>query len=318
MRILAGSGCLVALIVLGYFWKSEPRPKATPVTTAPAPATPNRFEELKTVVTRLEPLQTSMPETQPGDWLASHKEVGQSFAKYVKRHPSAAPKKLTTLYIQPIGEFDSTRQKLVATTARCLEVFYGRPVKTLPTLGLDTIPEHARREGGGVGRMQLLTGYILNEVLKPNRPKDALAVLALSAEDLWPGEGWNYVFGQASLSERVGVWSIRRFGHPELSPEDYHLCLLRTLGTATHETGHMLGIQHCIAAQCGMNGSNSLEESDRGPLHFCAECQAKVWWYCNLQPRQHLDKLIKFAEAEKLDDTAKYWKKCRYALDESR
>ncbi|MGE5192634.1 MAG: Zn-dependent protease, partial [Deltaproteobacteria bacterium] len=64
---------------------------------------------------------------------------------------------------------------------------------------------------------------------------------------LKPGEGWNFVFGQASLSDRVGVWSIYRFGNPEKSADDYKLCLRRTLATAVHETGHMLGIKHCTA-----------------------------------------------------------------------
>ena len=94
-------------------------------------------------------------------------------------------------------------------------------------------------------------------MLKPKRPRDAVAVLALAALDLWPGEGWNFVFGQANLTERVGVWSLYRNGDPELGADAYTLCLRRTLKTATHETGHMLGIAHCTAYACGMNGSNS-------------------------------------------------------------
>jgi hypothetical protein len=33
-------------------------------------------------------------------------------------------------------------------------------------------------------------------------PADALAYLALTASDLWPGEGWNFVFGR-DLPARV-------------------------------------------------------------------------------------------------------------------
>jgi archaemetzincin len=58
----------------------------------------------------------------------------------------------------------------------------------------------------------VLTGYILHEILEPERPADALAYLALTATDLWPGRGWNFVFGEANLRERVGVWSIYRNG----------------------------------------------------------------------------------------------------------
>jgi hypothetical protein len=47
------------------------------------------------------------------------------------------------------------------------------------------------------GDQQVLTGYILHDVLEPERPADALAYLALTASDLWPGPGWNFVFGEA-------------------------------------------------------------------------------------------------------------------------
>ena len=33
----------------------------------------------------------------------------------------------------------------------------------------------------------MLTGYVLHEVLGPERPADAVAYLALTASDLWPG-----------------------------------------------------------------------------------------------------------------------------------
>ena len=69
-----------------------------------------------------------------------------------------------------------------------------------------------------------------------------LAYLALTASDLWPGQGWNFVFGEASLRQRIGVWSIYRNGDPET---DFQLCLRRTLSTASHETGHILGMAHC-------------------------------------------------------------------------
>jgi HSP20 family molecular chaperone IbpA len=59
-----------------------------------------------------------------------------------------------------------------------------------------------------------LSTYLLYEVLEPDRPEDALAYLALTASDLWPGEGWNFVFGQANLRRRVGVWSLYRNGDP--------------------------------------------------------------------------------------------------------
>src|SRR5262249_41027531 len=138
---------------------------------------------------------------------------------------------------------------------------------------------------------QILSTYVLDEVLKPDLPGDALAYLAFTASDLWPGKGWNFVFGQASLRERTGVWSIYRKGDPARNEESFQRCLRRTLSTATHETGHILTMQHCTAYECSMNGSNSLEESDRRPLHLCPICMRKLCWNLQVEPVAYFKQL---------------------------
>ncbi len=70
---------------------------------------------------------------------------------------------------------------------------------------------------------------MLDKVLRRRLPDDACVFLALTASDLWPGAGWNFVFGQALLRERVGVWSIYRNGDPTESDDAYRLCLRRTI-----------------------------------------------------------------------------------------
>jgi archaemetzincin len=64
----------------------------------------------------------------------------------------------------------------------------------------------------------------------------------------------------------------------------HKICAIRTVMTATHETGHMFGIRHCTTYECGMNGSNNGDERDRQPLEFCPECQPKLWWTLKLDP----------------------------------
>ena len=83
-----------------------------------------------------------------------------------------------------------------------------------------------------------------------------------------------------------------RFGDPALSPKAFRLCLLRTIGTATHETGHMFSINHCTAYECNMCGSNNLAESDRYPLYLCPECMAKVCWASQTDPLRRYERLL--------------------------
>jgi archaemetzincin len=226
----------------------------------------------------LEKLHTKQGKPAAGDWLAEHKESGQTFERYRTSSPRTPTEQRGVMYIQPLGDFTESQQRIVDLTAEFMGIYFGVPVKVTDGMPLSLIPKEARRKHPSWGMDQILSTYVLDAVLKPALPKDACAYLALTAQDLWPGEGWNFVFGQASLRDRVGVWSMYRNGDAAKSDREFRLCLLRTLKTATHETGHMLSIPHCTAWACNMNGSNHQEESDRNPIWLCPECVAKIWW----------------------------------------
>jgi archaemetzincin len=258
---------------------------------------------------RLAPLHQRMKPPQPGDWLAEHKESGQTFEQYLQKNSRPRVIGFSRIAIVPLGETSPLHQKIVERSGQYLTANFGLPVEILPTVSIDTIPDEARRDALlGFGE-QLQTSYILEDVLPPIRPDDALAVLAMTAHDLWPGKGWNFVFGQASVSERVGVWSLARYGDPAESEDAYRLALERTIKVALHETGHMVGIQHCTAYNCGMNGSNNLPETDRSPVEFCPECQAKLWWTCRVHPVTRLRELAALAQEDGLQQAAEFWQK---------
>ena len=150
-------------------------------------------------------------------------------------------------------------------------LYFNLPVTIMQDLPLTVIPAKARRIHPSRDDKQILTSYVLHDVLAPNLPDDAAAYIAFTASDLWPGKGWNFVFGQASTRKRVGVWSIYRNGDPE---NEFELCLRRAVGTAVHETGHMFTLLHCTAYECNMCGSNNREESDCRPIALCPVCWA--------------------------------------------
>jgi archaemetzincin len=253
---------------------------------------------------KIRPLHQKKLPNRPGDWLESHPERGQTVEEYTAGNPNIPTAQHTTMYILPLGDLDEAQKKLINDTAEMMGIFYGVPIKKLDPLGMDAIPAEARRVHPQWGDKQILSTCVL-EMLKSKRPKDAISLIALTATDLWPGQGWNFVFGQASPTDRVGVWSLHRFGDPQ---KDYNTVLRRTLRTAIHETGHMLGIAHCTAYECGMNGSNNLDESDRRPLAFCPEDEMKVWWACKVDPARRYDALATFAHTHGLEQEEKLWK----------
>ncbi|MGE3407416.1 MAG: archaemetzincin [Pirellulales bacterium] len=250
----------------------------------------------------------------PGSWMRAHPEQAQSLAAYQAERPLPPVWDYTVLYVQPVGDFSPEQQEIVGITRDYLARLYGVPVKSLEPLAENAIPASARRVHPADKQPQILSAYVLRNLLQPQRPKDAVAVLGLTAADLWPGEGWNFVFGQASLQERVGVWSLNRFGDPAAGEASRRLCLLRTLKVAGHETGHMFGLPHCTRSECGMNGSNHRDEMDEIRLPFCAECAAKVWWATDRDPADWYDALIEFADDHKLEEESAYWQMYRQGL----
>jgi archaemetzincin len=246
---------------------------------AVAPADP-----LAVPMTKIRPLFKSKSPPQPGDWLAEHREAGQSYKQFRAEVRARAVDSFDTIRVIPIGPLTDGEKAVLDVTVDFMKPFFGLQLVRDAPVALTEIPAGAQRQLFDAATHQLLTSYLLSDVLmKRRRPKDA-AVLGITAVDLWPGPGWNFVFGQASLKERVGVWSMARNGYADGPAVQRRACVLRTAMTATHETGHMFGIRHCIAYECGMNGSNNSDERDRQPLEFCPECQAKLWWTLNLDP----------------------------------
>jgi archaemetzincin len=272
-----------------------------------------RIAELVAAADKIRPLYTPLGKPRPGDWLESHHEDGQTFREYLATKPITPQGARRTIYFQSIGDFTKVQQQIVDDTAAYLAAGYHREVKTLAAASLKDIPAKARRTPEG-GAEQILTDHVLYKVLAPKLPKDAAAMIALTAADLWPGEGWNYVFGQASLRDRVGVWSIHRNGDPAAGDKEYRLCLLRTIRTAAHELGHMFSIQHCTAYECNMCGSNNREESDRRPLAECPQCTAKICWATEDDPQQRFNRLAKYCQDRKLADEQKRFERLAAAL----
>lgn len=105
------------------------------------------------------------------------------------------------------------------------------------------------------------------------------------------------------------MWSLFRFWDPSTGDEAFRRCLLRTLKTASHETGHMFSLLHCTTHECGMCGSNHQEESDRRPLWFCPECEAKICWAARLDPVVRFRSLAAFCEGEGLKPEAGFYRR---------
>ena len=224
-----------------------------------------------------------MREPRGNDWLAKHSEEGQTVPESLARLPQLKPHSTQKLLaVLPLGNFGVESPSLEALQAYA-SAFFGMETRLMKAIQIEQVPAK-RRLHPVTQHKQVLTTDIL-AWMPGQKTAETYAMLAVTMEDLYPQESWNYVFGQALLSGGAGGFSFARY-HPaflpgELVPPamsdlDHRLMLKRSAKVLSHEMTHMFGLQHCVFYECLMNGSNHLAETDSRPMHLCPVCLRKL------------------------------------------
>jgi archaemetzincin len=251
---------------------------------------------------KLSSLDVRLSPPQDGEWLKENKETAQAFEQYIATKPITITAKRKVIYLQPIGIFSSLEDKMLTLTAEYTAYFFGLRTVLLKPIPADKFPRDKKRTL--FETEQLDASYIINKILPDKIPDDGIVIMALTAEDLYPNPDWNYVFGLASYSKRTAVTSMHRFEGYDFMCGYYPLCLNRLIKTSTHEIGHMFTLQHCVNAECLMNGANHLPELDSQPNALCSLCLAKLSWNLNFDNKKRMKKMISFFKRHKLDSDA--------------
>lgn len=269
-------------------------------------------ESLRSDIEKIEPFFKPMGVPKQFDWLNDNKEGGQTFDEYIESSPTLPTGERRTIYVQPMGKFNAQQSQVIKTASEYMQAFFGLPVKALDTKPRPPkLNEPDQRMIDYPAHRQLRSGYFLETVLPAALPKDAAALIAFTDEDLYPDLTMNYVFGQASLEKRVGVWSLYRLD----DQADFATFLRRTMKIAVHETGHMFSMRHCTKYECVMSGTNHLGETDRRPIDACPECMAKIAWMNKEKPLDRYKRLAAFAKKYRIADEAADFEKKANAVN---
>jgi archaemetzincin len=249
------------------------------------------------------------PVKMPGalDWLANYEEPGQTVGEYLGSRPNLPDNRRKRIYLMPLGDIERGGGPPAAVLARFCAAYFGLEAAVLPSLDLRRA-RITRRRGPGTDAGQILTADVL-ALLKARLPADAYALVAVTMEDLYPAPNWNYVFGQASLRDRVAVYSFARYDprrYGDTRADWSRILLRRSCHILAHETGHMFGIAHCIWYRCVMNGSNHLAEFDGQPLHLCPVDLRKLQWSVGFDAAKRYRGLLAFYEEAGFTDEAEW------------
>jgi archaemetzincin len=149
-----------------------------------------------------------IPDSRPGDWLAEHHENGQTLDEFIQSDNNSPDKIRNVIYLQPIGQFRQGQSPSLDLLREYAAAYFVMNVDILPATVIRRLDLTIRLNPYSQNR-QILTGDILRN-LKSNLRGNAFCVLAITMEDLYPDPRWNFVFGQASVRDRVGVFSFAR------------------------------------------------------------------------------------------------------------
>eukprot|EP00931_Biecheleriopsis_adriatica_P109447 TRINITY_DN83708_c0_g1_i1.p1 TRINITY_DN83708_c0_g1~~TRINITY_DN83708_c0_g1_i1.p1 ORF type:complete len:588 (+),score=84.37 TRINITY_DN83708_c0_g1_i1:22-1785(+) len=242
----------------------------------------------------------SIEEVVTGMWLFSSKETPQSFEEYVRERPNLATRTQCNIYILPFSNPGTDQTKVgtfpdLEVLRSFVEAWFSLPCKLLPPEAVHQRKRVRHKSNGHAKDRQYSAQDILSE-MKSLVPRDAYCLIGITMEDIWSGE-LNFVFGLASLRDRVGVFSFCRQDpawyrpscrlvdskivteYPtERQPGDAEILLRRAHGTLSHEIGHQFGMRHCQFFNCRMRGSNGLKESDVWGDDMCPVCLHKLSW----------------------------------------
>ena len=258
----------------------------------------------KSVLQKVESLYQKKGKPMPGDWLSTNDEKHVTLEEYQQKNPSRADQGKNTIYIYQLGKNSRSEDSLLAITRQYLECVYHLKTKMADKFDVSIVPDSMRRESNGT-IVQVSTHFILDTIVNLPMPADAAAGICFTKYDLYPDDNWNFVFGQAYLHLRAGVWSFSRYGDAN-NPDEFALVLRRTLKVAAHETGHIFSLNHCVRYECDMNGSNSLYEKDLLPMHFCPDCLEKLAWNLNFDIETHFNGLKTFYERYGFNEEADF------------
>lgn len=261
----------------------------------------NLFELPENVRPLFTPDGDFVPIRPPGksDWLTLHTEKGQEFAEYRDFSVRPADGTRRVIYLLPIGEFPEETSPSFEELRAYTAAFYQLEVRLLPAYYPHDL-EFSPRQNPRSGQRQVLTGDIL-KWLEGRLPADGCCLLGVTREDLYPRPSWNYVFGEASIDARVGIFSLARydpaFWGDERGKDFRDVILQRSCKVLAHEIAHMFGLHHCIYFSCVVNGSNHMVETDRQPQALCPVCLRKLQLATGFDPIKRYEALGRFYRA---------------------
>jgi archaemetzincin len=253
---------------------------------------------------------TRLGDPKQGGWMSLVAEAPQTLADYKESKPVHATPDRPYIVLQPLWSLDAPQQEALQAMKEYVAACFQLPARIEAPISFDARDRKlSLTRVITVDRFNKRTEYDgekLLDLLVKRVPEDAAVYFAVTDVDVYVGT--DNLHGYASLGQRAGLMTFNRLW-PKNAKNLNAETLRRCVRFASHEIGHMFGIEHCVFYRCPMNGCKNLAESDTSPLHFCPVCQQKIQWLLEPDMQKRNAALLAFYEKYGLKEEAAWTKK---------
>lgn len=142
-----------------------------------------------------------------GEWLAEHKEPGQTFKQFLGKIGNRPFGRHRTIYLIPlVFEEEPVPKNILKPLSEYAAVFFDLPIKVGKQRNMKK--DVPNRINEFTKNFQVDATALLQ---KMELPADAFCAAGITLCDLYPQESWNFVFGLANVDGARGVYSLARY-----------------------------------------------------------------------------------------------------------
>ena len=186
--------------------KSEYHTKESRI-LALGPLTNIASNSLKKILEESEKYHRPMPYPEKDDWLSDYKELGQTYSEFISSKMNKPSQTRNKIYINPLQSISDTFVN--NCILYCQNFYYPLEIKLMKICDIEKLNIESRINED-TDKIQY-NAKDINGKMAEYVPEDAHCLVNILMDDLYPKPEWNYVFGLASYTKRVCVFSFARF-----------------------------------------------------------------------------------------------------------
>jgi len=259
-----------------------------------------------------------------GGWNADARGWVASFRTYAREQALRPTRDRHTIYLCPLGPMNYGMRRRTRTVREFLQAYLTLPVKMLPAAPIAGRPVRVVTVLGRAVR-QYEAEDLKDHVLMPRLPADGLALMGITAEDLYSTQvDWDCVGNLTCTGRGFAVCSLARL-FPEFyggrgAPGSERFGLALALRMVADAGVGMLGPTPCRKYYCVMNQAKYTTMDE--PVHLCPDCLRKLRWSLGFDLIERYQALRRFYCRHALMDEARWvlerLKECVPAADAAR